>query len=84
MENLNELLKTTREIQIAKIEFIAASITAIGDSLSVVAAGLALDALENPIDQMSQNPSNRSKQLDSIHQNLDYYINELIQIRNRI
>lgn len=84
MENLNEFLKATREIQIAKIEFIAASITAIGDGLSVVAAGLALDALENPIDQMSQNPSNRSKQLDSIHQNLDYYINELIQIRKRI
>ncbi|AZN41521.1 translation initiation factor 2 [Paenibacillus albus] len=83
-ENLNELIKTAREIQIAKIEFIAASITVIGDGLAVVAAGLALEALENPIDQLPQKQSDRSKQLDSIQHNLDYYINELIQIRNRI
>ncbi|SFT09362.1 hypothetical protein [Paenibacillus sp. BC26] len=82
-ENSNELIKA-REIQIAKIEFIAASITAIGDGLSVIAAGLALEALENPIDQMPKQQSSRSKQLDSIQYNLDYYINELIQIRNRI
>ncbi|REE91555.1 hypothetical protein A8990_10462 [Paenibacillus taihuensis] len=79
----NELIKA-REIQIAKIEFLAASIVAIGDGLSVIAAGLALEALENTIDQMPQNQSNRSKQLSSIQHSLDYYINELIQIRNRI
>jgi len=72
---------SAQAIQAAKLAFIGASIATIGDGLSAIAAGLALEELVNPIDQRSQNPTHHSKQLDATQQQIDYLINELIQIR---
>jgi len=71
---------TARAIQAARLGFIGASIAALGDGIAAVGAGLALEELLYPSDQRSQSPIFHSKQLES-QQQIDYLINELIQIR---
>lgn len=79
----SEQLSTLRDIQIARLGFIGASIAAIGDGIAAVAAGLAVDALENPIETRSQTAYHRTSQLETTQRNLDYYIHELIQLRKK-
>lgn len=82
-ELTSEQLSTLRDIQIARLAFIGASIAAIGDGIGAVAAGLAVDALENPIELRSQSAYHRTSQLEMSQRNLDYYIHELIQLRKK-
>lgn len=71
----------SREIQIARIAFIGATIAAIGDGIAAYAAALTLDLLENPeIDTRSSQNIN----LEATQAQIDHYINELVQIRNSI
>ncbi|MUT67092.1 translation initiation factor 2 [Paenibacillus sp. NEAU-GSW1] len=78
-------LSTLRDIQIAKLAFIGASIATLGDGIGAVAAALALEALENPIDdERSSNQAPQMKQIETTQHQLDYFINELIQIRESI
>jgi len=73
-------IPTARAIEAARLGFIGASIAALGDGIAAVAAGLALEELVNPSDQRSQNTTYRSKKNETTQQ-IDYLINELIQIR---
>lgn len=70
--------KSSIEIQAAKLAFIGASITTLGDGITAIAAGITLELLENPTDKRSQNLTN---QLETTHKQIDFFINELIQIR---
>ncbi|MGI2292884.1 translation initiation factor 2 [Paenibacillus sp. GXUN7292] len=79
--NNNDLDQLDKDILIARIAFIGSSITLLGDGLSAVAAGLALEVLENPSETRFQN---HTLQIDSTQKQLDYYINELIKIRKVI
>ncbi|MCA0756876.1 translation initiation factor 2 [Paenibacillus sp. N4] len=76
MENNKEL----RDIEIAKLAFIGASIAAIGDGIGALAAGLALDALRQ--DHQIQNDNRNASFAGPTQVQLDYYIKELIRIRN--
>ena len=76
MENNSEL----RDIEIAKLAFIGAAIAAIGDGIGALAAGLALDALVQ--DQQNQNDNRNASFVGPTQVQLDYFINELIRIRN--
>ncbi|MGO4372384.1 translation initiation factor 2 [Paenibacillus sp. 2TAB19] len=83
-QNNSEKLAQIREIQIARIAFIGASIATIGDGIAALAAGLALEVLENNYEQTSRSYPNDPNQLINAQRNLDHYINELIQLRKSI
>lgn len=73
--------KELRDIEIAKLAFIGGSIATLGDGISALAAGLALDALKQDAKTKSnsRNASNKSTK-----NQLDHFINELVRIRNTI
>ena len=71
----------SRDIQIARIAFIGATIATIGDGIAAYAAALALDALENPISE-TDTRSIDNNNIEDTKAQIDYYINELIQVRN--
>lgn len=70
--------KDLRDIEIAQLAFIGGSIAALGDGISALAAGLALDALKQ--DYKTQK-NNRTASIKSTTKQLDYFINELVKIR---
>ncbi|WP_138751635.1 translation initiation factor 2 [Paenibacillus sinopodophylli] len=76
MENNKDL----REIEIAKLAFIGASIATLGDGIAALAAGLELESLEK--NYQIQSNSRQTPGVDSTKIQLDYFINELVQIRN--
>lgn len=68
----------SQDIQIARLTFIGASIVTLGDAISAIAAGLALEALEKSKNGDSGTPPTKSKDMQK---QLDYLINELRQIK---
>ncbi|MFJ9462161.1 translation initiation factor 2 [Viridibacillus arvi] len=70
-----------QDIQIARLAFIGASISTLGDGISAVAAGLALEALEKPNNQGSQNSDEQSKHAVNLQNQIDYIVNELKQMK---
>ncbi|KAA8999685.1 translation initiation factor 2 [Paenibacillus spiritus] len=73
--------KDLRDIEIAKLAFIGGSIAAIGDGIAALAAGLALDALKQDYAAKKKNPTVSIK---STKTQLNYFINELVKIRNKV
>lgn len=72
----------TTDIQIARLAYIGASIATLGDGLSAVAAGLALNALEKSNNQNPQfQSSDQSKEVEDLQKQIDYLINELKQVK---
>jgi len=78
-ENKSKKSSDSQDIQIARLAFIGASIVTLGDGIAAIAAGLALEALESK--QGSQNLDEQSKQSDTMQKQIDYIIDELIQIK---
>ena len=73
-----------QDIQIARLAFIGASITTLGDGIAAIAAGMALDALEKSSGQISSNPDEQSNRSSKMQQEIDYIISELKQIKKMI
>ncbi|AIQ39650.1 translation initiation factor 2 [Paenibacillus sp. FSL R7-0297] len=71
--------KDLRDIEIAQLAFIGGSIAALGDGIAALAAGLALDALKQ---DYKTKKNSRTASIKSTKNQLDYFINELIKIRN--
>lgn len=74
------------DIQIARLAYIGAAIATLGDGISAVAAGLALESLEraNLVTIASvRNQYDESSQLN-MQQQLDYFINELLEIKKTL
>ena len=71
--------KELRDIEIAKLAFIGGSIATLGDGIATLAAGLALDALQQEYKTKNNSRNASSK---STKNQLDYFINELVKIRN--
>ena len=82
-DNKNKTNQTSdsRDVLIAKLAFIGASISTLGDGLQAVAAGLALEELQKANNQSSQNQNDQSKQTEGMQKQIDYLINELKQIK---
>ncbi|OXS62393.1 hypothetical protein B1A99_00550 [Cohnella sp. CIP 111063] len=80
----DEQLAKLRDIQIARLAFIGASIATIGDGISTYAAALALEVLEEANNQRSQPSSSHFKNLDIAQKQLDYYIQQLQHMRQWI
>ncbi|MFJ7953609.1 translation initiation factor 2 [Lysinibacillus sp. NPDC096418] len=70
-----------QDIYIARLAFIGTSISTLGDGIQMVAAGLALEALEKSNNQSAQNSNGQSKQTENMEKQIDYLINELKQIK---
>lgn len=82
--NKSQLNGTSDEIdiQIAKLAFIGASLTTLGDGLTAIAAGLALEALvKKTNNQSSQSQNKQLKQIQATQRQLDYLITELNQFK---
>lgn len=71
--------KDLRDIEIAKLAFIGSSIATLGDGIAALAAGLALDALKQ---DYKTKKNTRTASIKSTKNQLDYFINELVKIRN--
>ncbi len=74
--------KDLRNIEIAKLAFIGASIATIGDGIAALAAGMALDALQQ--DCQTPNNTRHASTVGATLGQLDYFINELVKIRNTV
>ena len=71
----------SREIYAAKLAFIGASISTLGDGLQAIAAGISLELLEKSYNGSSQSQNDQSKQSEKTQKQIDYLINELKQIK---
>lgn len=80
-KNHLEQSSDSMNIQIARLAFIGASIVTLGDGISAIAAGLALEALEKSNNQDSQNTDTQLAQSKDIQKQMDYLINELKHIK---
>ncbi|MFE4140688.1 translation initiation factor 2 [Peribacillus sp. YIM B13472] len=74
----------SREIYAAKLAFIGASISTLGDGLQAIAAGIALELLEKSNNGSSQSQNDQSKQTEKTQKQVDDLINELKQIKKII
>ncbi|MHA6483017.1 translation initiation factor 2 [Paenibacillus sp. strain BS8-2] len=79
---MEEKEKLLREIEIARLEFIGASLAAIGDGILAFSAGMALDVLEKEL--IGAESRNQHVQYASTQIQLDYFIQELMKIRKTI
>ncbi len=89
--NDNSQEASAKEIHIARLAFIGASITTLGDGIAAAAAKMALDDLElsnnnnnndNNNNRRSQSHIHSMRHLETIQCQMDYYIHELIKWRN--
>ncbi|WP_039042355.1 hypothetical protein [Sporosarcina sp. ZBG7A] len=62
---------TSPEIYAARIGFIGALLSTLGDGLQSVGAGIALQQLENSSSQDTQNQSDQSNQIESMQKQID-------------
>lgn len=76
-----EQVTNLQDIQIARLSFIGATIATLGDGLSAIAAGLALNALENPDGASTQSMDAQFMQSQDVQKQIDYLIHELKQIK---
>ncbi|WP_201007775.1 translation initiation factor 2 [Paenibacillus glycanilyticus] len=68
----------------ARLGYIGAIIATIGDGVAAIAAGIALRKLEEASLAESRSEVDQFRQTENIQQQVDFYINELIQIRKMI
>jgi hypothetical protein len=69
-------------LQIARLAYIGAVITTLGDGVAALAAGLALRELENSSNGNSRGgQSDQAKYRDYTQQQIDYLIDELNQLK---
>ncbi len=67
----------SQEVYVAKLAFIGAALSTLGDGIQAIAAGLVLQQLENTNKKDSQDNENMSKDLDRMQKQIDL-LNEQI------
>ncbi|EKU43037.1 translation initiation factor 2 [Lysinibacillus sp. HST-98] len=75
------------EIYVAKLSYIGTAISTLGDGLQTIAAGLALEALQNANNDSSQTNNgngNQTVKIDNMQKQIDYLIAELKQIKKML
>ncbi|SFD97471.1 hypothetical protein SAMN05216378_1825 [Paenibacillus catalpae] len=72
------------DLIVARLGYIGAIIATLGDGIAAIAAGIALRALEEEMFSESRSEVDQLRQTESVQQQIDFYINELIQIRKMI
>lgn len=70
------------DIYIAKLAYIGTAISTLGDGIQTIAAGLALEALQNAKNDSSPtNNGDQTAKVDNMQKQIDYLIAELKQIK---
>jgi gas vesicle protein len=77
--NLNQA-SDSLEIYAAKLSFIGASISTLGDGLQAIAAGISLELLQRAKTESPQGQDEQSKYQEKMQKQIDYLINELQKI----
>ncbi|MCM3631133.1 translation initiation factor 2 [Paenibacillus glycanilyticus] len=72
------------DLIVARLGYIGAIIATLGDGIAAIAAGIALRALEEETFSESRSEVDQLRQTESVQQQIDFYINELVQIRKMI
>ncbi|MBX8945492.1 MULTISPECIES: translation initiation factor 2 [Lysinibacillus] len=77
------------EIYAAKLAYIGTAISTLGDGLQTIAAGLALEALQNANNDSSQpnngnGNGNQTVKIDNMQKQIDYLIAELKEIKKML
>lgn len=80
-DNKIKINSESQDLQIAKLAYVGASISALGGGIQLIAAGLAIDVLENSNKQSSQKQNEQSKQAENMQKQIDSIIKELKQIK---
>ncbi|GLX68667.1 translation initiation factor 2 [Paenibacillus glycanilyticus] len=74
----------TMELIAARLGYIGAIIATLGDGIAAIGAGIALRSLEEETFSESRIEVDQLRQTESIQQQVDFYIQELMQIRKMI
>ncbi|WP_249645692.1 MULTISPECIES: translation initiation factor 2 [unclassified Lysinibacillus] len=73
------------DIYIAKLAYIGTAISTLGDGIQTIAAGLALEALQNAKNDSSPtNNGDQTAKVDNMQKRIDYLIAELKQIKKML
>ncbi|HBT73852.1 MAG TPA: translation initiation factor 2 [Lysinibacillus sp.] len=73
------------DIYIAKLAYIGTAISTLGDGIQTIAAGLALEALQNAKNDSSPtNNGDQTAKVDNMQKQIDYLIAELKQIKKML
>lgn len=75
------------EIYVAKLSYIGTAISTLGDGLQTIAAGLALEALQNANNDSSQpnnGNGNQTVKIDNMQKQIDYLVAELKEIKKML
>ena len=73
------------DIYIAKLAYIGTAISTLGDGIQTIAAGLALEALQNANNDSSPtNNGDQTAKVDNMQKQIDYLIAELKQIKKML
>ncbi|QSB09384.1 translation initiation factor 2 [Lysinibacillus fusiformis] len=73
------------DIYIAKLAYIGTAISTLGDGIQTIAAGLALESLQNAKNDSSPtNNGDQTAKVDNMQMQIDYLIAELKQIKKML
>jgi hypothetical protein len=73
------------DIYIAKLAYIGTAISTLGDGIQTIAAGLALESLQNAKNDSSPtNNGDQTAKVDNMQKQIDYLIAELKQIKKML
>ncbi|WP_342534673.1 translation initiation factor 2 [Lysinibacillus sp. FSL K6-0057] len=73
------------DIYIAKLAYIGTAISTLGDGIQTIAAGLALESLQNAKNDSSPtNNGDQTAKVDHMQMQIDYLIAELKQIKKML
>ena len=73
----------TPEIYAAKLAFVGAALSTLGDGLSAIAAGITLQELENPNNQNSQDQLDQSNQLELMQKQIEQLTRKIESMERR-
>ncbi|WP_132306551.1 translation initiation factor 2 [Paenibacillus sp. BK033] len=82
--NNSDQSSDSTEIYAAKLAYIGATISTIGDGLQAISAGIALEILEKSKNQDSQNQQIQSKDSENLQKQIDYLMKELNKFKRII
>ena len=73
----------TPEIYAAKLSFVGAALSTLGDGLQAIAAGITLQELENPNNQNSQDQLDQSNQLELMQKQIEQLTRKIERMERR-
>lgn len=80
-KKISDLTPDELGIYAARLSYIASCIQMLGGGLSTIASGLALQALEEAVDESFESKNDPDKESEFMQNQIDYLIDELKHVR---